>query len=160
MSLDEIQTMYSVHTAPDLGSRSARCCLFFLALWHIVTVQAVASDILAPSSASQLMEIGSLPTDDPGPIPARYDVLNKTYLESVDQSHLPRNASANRLPKDSCTGSHYCTWTPWFSKKADSRSCEIAYSLFDQDLYFERYVSFFWGMLKGLKAIPVLSIHI
>ena len=85
-------------------------------------------------------------TDNPGPIPPAYNILNKTYLTELDESHGPSNYSVTMLggirSRDSCTGSHYCTWSPWFSAKADQLSCELAYMKFDADAYYERYASY------------------
>ena len=95
----------------------------------------------------------SFNTESPGPIPAEYAILNTTYLNQLDASHGPSNNTSLNLtssgllggraaPRDNCKGSHYCSWAPWFSAKADHLSCELAYMKFNPNAYYMRYASY------------------
>ena len=95
----------------------------------------------------------SINTESPGPIPAEYAILNTTYLNELDASHGPSNDTSLNLtssgllggtsaPRDNCRGSHYCSWAPWFSAKADHLSCELAYMKFNPNAYYMRYASY------------------
>lgn len=131
-------TMYFPHSSP----KSVFAIIF---ISHFILLGSAA---FIPSSITD----ADLPmnTDEPGPIPPAYNVLDQAYLSALDRSHEPTNYSDTLLGRpryqDSCAGSHYCTWKPWFSAKADQLSCELAYMKFDTNAYYERYASYTEGM--------------
>lgn len=86
--------------------------------------------------------------------------LKSTYFQRMERPHFPGNVSNNttatatataRLPEDSCKGSHYRTWKPRFSRKADTLSCELAYEQFETNLC----VLFSWQGLSFFCFIPL-----
>ena len=129
----------------DVEMPLIKSMLIAVSLSNLVLLMTAA---IIPSPSSDVhMPVNTL---EPGPIPPAYNIFNRTYLNELDESHGPINYSqillgSRRPPKDSCTGSHYCTWSPWFSGGVDSLSCELAYMKFVGNAWYERYASYTEG---------------